>query len=34
VAGLPADDNEVVYVKDRNGFGRLVHVTELGEVTC
>jgi hypothetical protein len=27
-------DNEVVYVKDRHGFGRLVHVTELGEVAC
>jgi hypothetical protein len=30
---LPVD-NEVVYVKDTHGFGRLVHVTELGEVTC
>jgi hypothetical protein len=33
VAGLPADDR-VVYGKDTHGFGRLVHVTELGEVTC
>jgi hypothetical protein len=32
--GLPADRPRWSTSRTRHGFGRLVHVTELGEVTC